>query len=89
VEQTVHGGGKRKQAGNDAFVASRQVFAADAEFGKKLPGKAFIGGIALKPGTYNITVNFYSGNTIVSKNEYNNYSVREKGLNLIDAISLK
>jgi len=69
-----------------AFEATES---ADTRMSRYLPGKAYIGGIPLNPGTYNITVNFCSGNTVVSKNEYNNFIVREKGLNLIDAISLK
>jgi len=75
-----------------AFAAKKAFEAtegADIRMSHYLPGKAYIGGIILEPGTYNVTVNFYSGNTVISKAEYNNFIVREKGLNLIDAVSLK
>jgi len=73
-------------AAKKAFEATES---ADIRMSRYLPGKAYIGGIALKPGTYNITVNFYSGNTVISRKEYNDFTVKEKGLNLIDAVSLK
>jgi len=75
-----------------AFAAKKTLEAtehADIRMSRYLPAKAYIGGIILEPGTYNITVNFCSGNSVISKKEYNNYNVREKGLNLIDAVSLK
>ncbi|MDR2952637.1 MAG: hypothetical protein LBU82_05290 [Treponema sp.] len=73
-------------AAKEAFEATEN---ADTRMSRYLPGKAHIGGIILEPGTYNVTVNFYSGNAVVSKTEFNNFTVREKGLNLIDAVSLK
>jgi hypothetical protein len=75
-----------------AFVAKKAFEAtekADTRMSRYLPGKAYIGGIILEPGTYNVTVNFYSGNTIISRAEYNDFILRENGLNLIDAVSLK
>jgi len=75
-----------------AYTAKKTLEAtehADIRMSRYLPAKAYIGGIILEPGTYNITVNFYAGNTVISKEEYNNYTVKEKGLNLIDAVSLK
>jgi hypothetical protein len=72
-----------------AKVAFEATESADTRMSRYLPGKAYIGGIILDPGTYNIAVNFYSGNTIISRVEHNDFIVREKGLNLIDAVSLK
>jgi hypothetical protein len=72
-----------------AKVAFEATESADIRMSHYLPGKAYIGGIILEPGTYNVTVNFYSRNTIISKTEHNNFIVRESGLNLIDAVSLK
>jgi len=87
---------ERRQGGLAAFLtalAVKKTFeateSADIRMSRYLPGKAYTGGIILDPGTYNVTVNFYSGNTIISKEEHNNFIVREKGLNLIDAVSLK
>lgn len=62
---------------------------ADTRMSRYLPDKAYIGGINLDPGTYNVTVNFYSGGRIISQIERVGVVVREKGLNLIDAVSLK
>jgi len=87
---------ERKQGSLAALVvalAAKKTFeateSADTRMSRYLPGKAYIGGIFLDPGTYNVTVNFYSGNTVISRKEYNDFIVREKGLNLIDAVSLK
>jgi hypothetical protein len=69
-----------------AFEATEK---ADIRMSRYFPGKAYVGGIILDPGTYDVTVNFYSGNTVISKEEHSNFIVREKGLNLIDDVSLK
>jgi len=69
-----------------AFDATER---ADIRMSRYFPGKAYVGGIILDPGTYNVTVNFYSGNTVIAKEEHSNFIVREKGLNLIDDVSLK
>jgi uncharacterized protein len=76
-----------------AIIAAKTAFEAteraDIRMSRYFPGKAYVGGIILDPGTYNVTVNFYSGNAVVAKEEHNNFIVREKGLNLIDDVSLK
>jgi len=72
-----------------AKAAFEATESADTRMSRYLPGKAHVGGIILEPGTYNVVVNFYSGNTVISKEEYKNFIVREEGLNLIDAVSLK
>jgi hypothetical protein len=62
---------------------------ADIRMSRYLPDKAYIGGINLEPGIYNVKVNFYQGGSILASVEYNDVSLNEKGLNLIEAISLK
>ena len=62
---------------------------ADIRMSRFLPDKAYIGGINLEPGTYNIKVNFYQGDTVFSSKEYNDFVLKEKRLNLIEAINLK
>jgi len=86
----------KKQSDLAAFIvafAAKKAFeateGADTRMSRYLPSKAYIGGIILEPGTYNVTVNFCSGNAIISKTEHNDFIVRERGLNLIDAVSLK
>ncbi len=73
-------------------IAAKKTFEAtenaDIRMSRYLPDKAYIGGINLTPGTYNVTVNFYSNGRIVSAKEYRNIAVRERGLNLIDAANL-
>jgi hypothetical protein len=62
---------------------------ADIRMSRFLPSRAHVGGINLDPGTYNIKINFYSRGRVVSYSEHNNFVVRERGLNLIDAASLR
>jgi hypothetical protein len=54
-----------------------------------IPDKAYIGGINLDPGTYNITIHYYSGRHIVAKDEHRDVEVRANAANLIETISLK
>ena len=72
-----------------AKIAFEATERADIRMSRYFPGKAHVGGIILDPGTYNVTVNFYSGNAVISKEEYSNFNVRENGINLIDVVSLK
>ncbi|MDR0301493.1 MAG: hypothetical protein LBI04_04170 [Treponema sp.] len=80
-------------AGLAVAIAARKAFeateSADIRMSRYLPGKAYIGGIVLEPGTYNVTVNFCAGSAVISSVKHNDVIVREKGLNLIDAVSLK
>jgi len=62
---------------------------ADVRMGKYFPNKAYVGGINLDPGTYNITIRYYSGNSVVGVDERKNIVVRANTLNLIETINLK
>jgi len=62
---------------------------ADIRMSRYIPDKAFIGGINLDPGTYNITVHYYSGSRIVAKDERRGVTIRANAPNLIETISLK
>ena len=62
---------------------------ADIRMGRFFPGKAYIGGIDLDPGTYQITVTFYQQGRVIAKTEFWNHNVRENELNLIEAVCLK
>ena len=72
-----------------AKTALEATESADIRMSRYLPSKAHIGGIHLDPGTYNVTVNFYSGRTIVAQTERSNVVVREGDINLIDVVCLK
>jgi hypothetical protein len=73
-------------------LAAKKVFdateRADIRMSRYFPGKAYIGGINLEPGNYNVTVNFYSGNNVIAREEHH-VNVRANALNLIECISLK
>ena len=61
---------------------------ADIRMSRFLPNRAYIGGINLTPGTYNVTINFLSRSRVVSQVVHRDVIVGERGLNLIDATSL-
>jgi hypothetical protein len=69
---------------NAAKAALNASEGADLRMGKYLPGKAFVGGINLDPGSYTVTVQFASG-----VKEEIQVDVKADGLNLIDAVCLK
>jgi hypothetical protein len=73
-------------AGKAAADASE---GADIRMSRYIPNKAYIGGINLDPGTYTITINYYSGSRIVAKDERRDVVVRTNTPNLIETISLK
>jgi hypothetical protein len=62
---------------------------ADVRMSRYFPDKAYIGGINLDPGTYTVTVNYYSGGKIVARDEHSNVNVRADVLNLIESVSLR
>jgi hypothetical protein len=62
---------------------------ADIRMSRYLPDKAYIGGIDLDPGIYNITVHYYSGSRIAAKDERRDVEIRADAPNLIETISLK
>ena len=62
---------------------------ADIRMGRFLPNSAYVGGINLDPGTYNIKVNFYSGSQQIAQDTHNNVNVGATGLNLLQIINLK
>ena len=62
---------------------------ADIRMSRYLPDKAYIGGINLDPGKYDVTINFYSANNLISSENYSDVQVRERTLNLIDSVNLR
>jgi len=70
-------------------VAADVSEAADTRMSRFLPSKAYIGGINLDPGTYDVNVKFLSsGSAVVASFDYMG-EVKAGVLNLIDAVSLK
>lgn len=76
-----------------AAIAAQKVLdateGADIRMSRYLPAKAYIGGINLDPGTYDVTINFLSGGSNVATVEHSGVDVKAGVLNLIDAVSLK
>jgi len=79
-------------AGLMTAIAARTAMdvseSADIRMSRYLPDKAYIGGINLDPGTYSVIINYYSGNHIISRAEYNDVIVKSKGLNLLQSVRL-
>ena len=63
--------------------------ALDMRMSQLLPGKAYVGGINLPPGTYSFTLNYYSGQKIIERRRIENKAVSAGGLNLVHDYSLK
>jgi hypothetical protein len=63
--------------------------AADTRMTRYLPGKAYIGGINLDPGTYSVIINYYNGNSIIASMEYKDVNVKLNGLNILESVNLK
>jgi len=62
---------------------------ADIRMSRYLPDKAYIGGINLDPGTYQVYINYYHGNSVVFREEHRDIIVSNNRLNLIQSIKLK
>ncbi|MCL2139589.1 MAG: hypothetical protein FWH41_09985 [Treponema sp.] len=63
---------------------------ADLRISRFFPGKAYIGGINLKPGRYSFKVSYYNANNReIASFVHNDVEVKENALNLIETFSLK
>jgi hypothetical protein len=77
------------------FGLGSQIFSeaseqADLRSSRYFPGKAYVGGINLTPGTYSLTVTYYGKNQeTIAKRRYENISVTARALNLVEDVCLK
>jgi len=62
---------------------------ADIRMSRYFPDKAYIGGINLDPGTYDVYINYYHGNTIIYRDDFESVTVSEGRLNLLESINLQ
>jgi len=62
---------------------------ADIRMSRYLPDKAYVGGVNLDPGTYNIAVSFYSQGNVIARKDYQGVSVKANTLNLVETVNLK
>jgi hypothetical protein len=60
----------------------------DRRMGRFLPGKAWVGGVNLRPGDYTFTVNYYQGEEVIKSRKVENYRVEAGKLNLIEDFCL-
>jgi hypothetical protein len=72
-------------AAKAAFDATES---ADIRMSRYLPDKAYIGGINLDPGSYDIEIRFCNGSQVIAKEE-RNVNVKANSLNLVEAVNLK
>jgi hypothetical protein len=90
VETTIHNG---EGAGLLVALAARTAMdiseRADTRMSRYIPGRAYIGGVNLDPGTYSVIINYYRGNSVISSEEYNDVIVKQTGLNLLESVNLK
>nr|AGS52315.1 hypothetical protein [uncultured bacterium contig00063] len=61
---------------------------ADIRMSRYLPDKAYVGGINLDPGNYNVIVHYYAGNSVIAKEEHN-VNIRANTLNLVEVVNLR
>nr|AXS01316.1 hypothetical protein [uncultured bacterium] len=61
---------------------------ADIRMSRYLPDKAYVGGVNLDPGNYDVIVYYYAGNNVIAKEEHN-VTVRANALNLVEVVNLK
>jgi len=81
-------GGWLKKAAVD--VATDVLENADLRCSRLLPGRIYVGDFEVEPGTYDLEIEFLDSNGhVVSAQELKGYQVLEKGLNLVEAVSLK
>jgi len=70
-------------------TAADAIESADIRMSRYFPDKAYIGGINLDPGTYALTVLYYSKGNVIAREEYRDVRVRTDTLNLVETINLK
>ena len=74
-----------KTAARVGFIAAIAAFeateSADIRMSRFLPNRAYIGSIILEPGTYDVTVNYYSGRNLVQTKTNEAIEVRAGRLN--------
>jgi hypothetical protein len=77
-------GGWLKKAAID--VGTDLIENADLRSSQLLPGRIYVGDFELKPGRYDLTVEFYTdGGQLIERKHFTEYRVLANGLNLIEA----
>jgi len=70
-------------------VVSDVIENADLRSTRFLPGAVYVGDFVVEPGTYDLTIEFWSyEDQLLKTTTIENYTVRERGLNLVQAFSV-
>jgi len=72
-------------AGKAAFDATER---ADIRMARFLPNKAYVGSCFIAPGSYNITVNYYSNEVVQRSEVKENYIITANDINLLQLVNL-
>ena len=75
-------------AGLAGRIFTEGTEAADTRSARYFPRYAFVGGLNLPPGEHTVTLNFYSGGSIISTVS-KIVQLREGRLNLVEAVCLQ
>ncbi len=70
---------------NAALEAVNETEIADIRMARFLPDQVMAGGMTVDPGTYDFTVEFYSGNTVVDTETFENVTVTPGMANVVFA----
>jgi hypothetical protein len=63
--------------------------AADIRSSRYFPGRAYVGGVNVRPGIYNITANFYNRSSLLKSVKFSSVKVEAQKTNIIEAFSLR
>ena len=71
-------------------VAAEASEQADVRISRFFPGKVYVGGINLPPGTYSFSINYYNAQGhVVASIRHENMEINEYNLNLAQAVCLR
>jgi hypothetical protein len=71
-----------------------QIFAeasehADLRVSRYFPGKAYVGALNVKPGTYSFSVHYYAGSMVAATRRFEDIVIQQNILNLMEVVCLK
>jgi hypothetical protein len=81
------GGAFFAQIAGGIFIAASEH--ADIRLSRYFPRYAFVGGLNLDPGVYNVTVNYYAGNGLIRAVRLEGVPVEAGKLNMVEAVCLR
>jgi hypothetical protein len=70
-------------------LIDKENLSVDVRMSRYLPGRAYVGGVNLLPGSHSFSINYYSGKTLLQSKRYDGIMVQKNNLNLIEDSYLK